>query len=227
MKTRYLLCLGWLLLASSGVAAEASPIVEVTELRTIPDEIDYGKRDGHGKLVFQELYEDDVPAGWHNTLAYYPHGSRQAVKLQRNVSAMNVFLAAEIRRPSTVRTFLKESLWEFLLLNLGDAGGPVTTRYITPTGVDTGLGSDPSAVFHASASAAKRARLKAEIRRYAGSAEPVVAGNGWTVDVNVLTDKGAVEHWLVKGRVTPLQIDSFLCEPKEPPGTFYPARLIH
>ena len=227
MKTLRILCLGWLLLAGSRARAEASPIVEVTELRTTPYEVAFGKFDGHGKLVSQELYEDGVSAEWHSTYAYYPRGSRTSLKLQRNVSAMNVFLAAEIRRPGTVRTFLKESLWEFLLLNLGDAGNGAATHFITPTNVDTGLGSDPSAVFQATASAAKRARLQAAIRRYAGSGEPVVKGNGWTVNVNVLTDKGAVEHWLVKGRVTPLQIDSFLCEPKEPVGTFYPARLIH
>ncbi len=228
MNMPRLLTLGLLVLVIVGVGAaamhaELPAASEQAELRTFPSEAPFGRFDGHGKLFHQELYQDYMPADWHSTYTYYPRGGRQGYKLQRNVRAINVFLAAEIRRPRTVRTFLKEHLAYFLMENFAGDG---TTRsgapsIITPADVETGLGSDPD-VVPPPLSAAQRARLKARIEPYARSSEPVIAGNHWTLDINVLIDDGAVEHWVAKGRVTPLQIDSYLCEPKEPAGTFYP-----
>ena len=233
MSPPRLLILGLLLLvhvdADADIAGATPPAAsERAELRTFPSEAPFGKFDGHGKLFHQELYQDDMPADWYRTFTYYPRGSRQAYQLQRNVRAINVFLAAEIRRPRTVRTFLKEHLGHFLLDNFAGDGVPrsAAPAIITPEDVESGLGSDAGRI-PPPLNAAGRARLKARIARYAGPNEPVVAGNHWTLDVNVLTDDGAVEHWVAQGRVTPLQIDSFLCEPKEPAGTFYPIHAYH
>ena len=212
------LLLSLLSLSRCLAGAEGLPTSEAAELRTEAyDVLSYGKFDGCGKLVFQELYQDGFPAEWHDTYVYYPRGQRVGLKLRRSITAINVFLAAEIRRPSTVRTFLKEYLRSFLVHNLSEEpDGTITQRE-----VDSGLGSERSA------SAAQEARRKAGIRHYVClPGPPQVVGNGWTLDVNVLTSQGAVEHWLIKGRVTPLHIDSFLCEPKEPPGTFEPLMLI-
>ena len=215
--------------ADADIAGATPPAAsERAELRTFPNESPFGKFDGHGKLFFQELYQDGLPANWYNTYTYYPRGSRRAYRLQRNVRAINVFLAAEIRRPRTVHTFLKKHLAYFLVGNFVGDGTTMDAApsVILPVGVEEDEGVEPGSV-PPRLSAAERARLKAKIARYASSDEPVVAGNHWTLDVNVLTDDGAVEHWVVKGRVTPLQIDSFLCEPKEPAGTFYPIHAYH
>lgn len=228
MSLLRLLVFGLLLLvhasADADIAGATPPAPsERAELRTDPNEAPFGKFDGHGKLFHQELYQDYMPADWYSTFTYYPRGSRRAYKLQRNVRAINVFLAAEIRRPRTVRTFLKEHLGYFLLNNFVGDGTHLSAApsIITPAGVAEDVGSDPGFV-PSRLTAAQSARLKARIARYAGSDKPVVTGNHWMLDVNVLTDDGAVEHWVAKGRVTPLQIDSFLCEPKEPAGTFCP-----
>ena len=222
MKITYVACLGLALLLADACAsirtakAESPPESEPAELRTTPDLANFGKFDGHGKLLFQELYQDGFPAGWHDTLTYYPRGSRKSVKLSRDVSAINVFLAAEVYQSKTVRTFIKEYLTFFLRVNLGDDPVIITTRE-----AEGGLGSDPRTRDPHFQQPETR-RLRDKIRPYACSSDPVVKGNVWTVDMNVLTEDGAVEHWLVKGRVSPLRIESFLCEPKESNGTFLP-----
>ena len=167
-----------------------------------------------------------MPASWHYTLTYYPRGSRKAYKLQRDVRVINVFLAAEIRRPCTVRTFLKERLAHFLMDNFADDGTIPAAGSALPSSRQQTLMAGRAAAPDGLAllSSAQRARLKARIQRYARPSEPVIAGNHWTLDINAIINDGAVEHWVAKGRVTPLQIDSFLCEPKEPAGTFYPLR---
>ncbi len=220
MKTLRLLCLGWLFLSvASGAHAQVPPARQEAELMTRPDQKAYGKLDGHGKLVFQELYQDDYPAEWYDTLVYYPYGRRQGLKLRNNLRAINVFLAAEFRRPRTVRAFFKEHLWHFLPDNLGESGtSVVNAEPINQASVNEH--PDEYLLEADRRSASRRARLKAKLQGYVRSEHPVVAGNGWSLDANVITTDGAVEHWLVKGRVTPLQIDSFLCEPKEPRGTF-------
>ena len=222
MKTTYVACLGLTLLLADACAgirtakAEFPPDREPTELSTSPNLANFGKFDGHGRLLFQELFQDGFPAGWHDTLTYYPRGSRKGVKLSRDVSAINVFLASEVHQSKTVRTFIKEYLTFFLRVNLGDDPVIISTRE-----ADGGLGGDPRTLDPYFQQPETR-RLRDKIRPYACSPDPVIKGNGWTVDMNVLTDAGAVEHWRVKGRVSPLRIDSFLCEPKEPNGTFLP-----
>jgi len=47
------------------------------------------------------------------------------------------------------------------------------------------------------------------LERYATDAKPVVVSNQWTLNMNVMTDRGGVEHWLIAGSVDPLQISSF------------------
>ena len=222
MKTLFVAGLGLaLLLACTGAGscaagAQLPPEIEPSELHTDFHPSPFGKFDGHGRLLFQELYQDGFPAGWHSTDVYYPRGKQESIKLLRDISAINAFFAAEVYRPKTVHTFIKEYLTFFLRCNLGDDPSIITARE-----VEIGLGSDPRSLdphFRK----AETVRVRARMRPYACSSDPVVRGNGWTVDMNVLTDEGAVEHWLVKGRVSPLRIDSFLCESKEPRGTFHP-----
>ena len=221
MKTTCHWCLRLLLVllsawAGASASAELPPDSEPMTLRTDYKDVHFGKFDGHGTLVFQELYDDALPAGWHSTLAYYPRGSNRSVKLSRDVSAINVFLAAEIRRPQTVRTFFGKYLTSFLIASLGSNPFIITARE-----VENGLGSDPRSQDE-HFQRPETIRRRAGMRTYVCSPDPVVKGDGWTVDIKVLTDDGAVEHWLVKGRVSPMRVESFLCEPKEPNGTFLP-----
>ncbi len=224
LQTSRILCL--LLVVGFGARVTAAgaylpPASEEYELRTIPEK-GYGKLDGHGKLFFQRFYENMFSTEV-ATLAYFPHGQDLGVFLQRNVTAMNVFLAAEIRRPRTVQTFLSKYLQRFLVENLTEM--PATA--ITRKDIDDGLGVAEER-HHGARWAAKCAWRKARIQRYAPSRPlVVVTGDDWTVDVNVLTNRGAVEHWLIKGRMTPMQIDSFLCQPKEPDGTFQPEIMVN
>ena len=200
MSKLHVLCLGLLVLASGdarSAAQQLPPPRRPAVLLTEPSQTDFGKFEGHGKLVYQEL--DPL---WLDTLVYFAHGSTRGIALHHNVSAMNVFLAAEIRRPDTVRTFIKEHLVLFLLSNLGDYGYVIIEH-------------------HWAEGDAKRQRYVLP-----EPWQPVVAGNQWKVEANVLTWDGAVQHWLVQGQVKPLRIDSFLCEAKEPSGTFPGTMLI-
>ena len=222
MKTLPITCLSLaLLLASTSMDirmanAELPPGREPAELRTDFHPSPFGRFDGHGRLLYQELFQDGFPAEWHATYAYYPHGKRESVKLDRDASAINAFLAAEVYRSKTVHTFIKEHLTSFLDSVLAKGASIVTAREI-----EEGQGSDPRSL-DPHFQRPENVRLRDKIRPYACSPDPVVRGNSWTVDMNVLTDEGAVEHWLVRGRVSPLCLDSFLCEPKEPQGTFHP-----
>ena len=220
-----LVCVGWLLFVVSGgphaqgyvfqgyrleVNNTMPPVHLKADLSTCPNQNNYGKLEGGGKLVDQGL-----DPRWLYTLVYFPRGSQRGLMLQNNLAAINVFLAAEVRRPKTVRTFLKDYLLLFLRNVFRDDGAFA----ITQESVDANWGSEPEAM--PGATSARSRRLKQRLQPYARPEEAVVAGNEWTVDINVLTDHGAVEHWLIKGRVQPLRIDSFLREPKEPDGTFY------
>ena len=171
MRSSRLLGFGLLLRvrADADIAGATPPAPsERAELHTFPREAPLGKFDGHGKL----LYQDYMPADWYSTLTYYPRGSRRAYHLQRNIRAINVFLAAEIRRPRTVRTFLKEHLAYFLVENFAEDGiiGSAAPAIITPAGVEGGQGSDLDGV-PSRMTVAQRARLKARIAlRRAGRA---------------------------------------------------------
>ncbi len=220
MKTLLVAGLGLaLLLAGAGrraAGAQLPPESEPSELRTDFHPLPYGKSDGHGRLLFQELVRDGLHAGWHSTEVYYPRGKQESVKLNRDISAINAFFAAEVYQPKTVHTFIKEYLTSFLNSVLAEDSSIITARE-----AEEGLGSDPRSLdphFRKP----ENVRLRARMRPYACSSDPVVKGNNWTVDMNALTDEGAVEHWLVRGRVSPLRIESFLCEAKEPRGSFHP-----
>ncbi len=215
----HVFCLG-LLLCSAPSDASASSFEDANypvppeylraALHTFPNEDDFGKLDGGGKLLYQEL-----DPRWLHTLVYFPRGGKRGLILQNNLTAINAFLAAEIRHPKTVRTFLKKYLHVFLADTLASDGMfPITA------GIEKGAPTHPE-YFGLPSSSAESKRLQKKILPYERSDETIVTGNVWTVDMNALTDEGAVEHWLVKGKVRPLRIDGFLCEPKEPAGTFH------
>ena len=203
-------------LGLAAVHAELPPADQPAVLRTNPYPNDYGHFDGHGKLLFQEV--DPQGGGdflWLYTEVYYPRGSSEGLKLQHDLGAINVFLAAEIRRPATVRAFVEHYLAFFLQSHLSDYGFGIINQTI----VDQGYGSE--APHPPQPSAAKRARLKAKLQGYVTPGKPVVSGKRWKLDVNVLVERGGLEHWLIQGGLDPLRVESFLCEPKEPDGTFY------
>ena len=194
-----------------GPAANDTPPPEhlPADLHTYPNPNNYGKLEGGGKLVSQ-----DLDPHWLYTDTYFARDRQHGVMLQHNLRAINVFLAAEIRRPKTVQTFLKEYLLLFLETTLANDGAlPLTPE----SEWGTGLYGPPHYP-----TTAKQARLLAKVRSYELPAGPTLAGNTWTVDANMLTDHGALDHWLVRGSIRPLRINSFLCEPREPEGTFYP-----
>ena len=131
---------------------------------------------------------------------------------------MNVFLAAEIRRPQTVKTFIKDRLKLFLEGNLGEYGGMAISPFSGDIGIEPIEGPPLAPTI--------RKQLRARIRHYVLPSEPVVSGNHWILEENILNGQGGVQHWLIKGKVSPLCIDIFLCETREPNGTFYPVVVL-
>ncbi len=220
------LCLGLLGLVHGVAVAndQYPPAKETVVLHTYPNENNYGKFDGHGKLLVQEPTVGGSLLAWDCDVSprevYFSAGSTKGIKLQNDIGNMNVFLAAEIRRPQTVRTFIKEHLGLFLTSNLGQDGDVE----ITPSQAAAGLGTEPTDGTRLSA--AVRERLTARIRPYGLPGEPVVSGSHWTLERNILTGHGGVQHWTIRGQVSPLRIDSFLCETREPNGTFYPVVVL-
>ena len=136
---------------------------------------------------------------------------------------INCFLKEEINDKDITNRFVSEQLVRFLLSNLinrvfiidkESVDGGSNGRGITSLSLDA---KDPS-LSPAARTAAQDLYLK--LKTYVSDRKPVIDGNTWRVQLNVMTQRGGIKYWSVTGQLTPFQIAAFQCDIKEADGTF-------
>jgi hypothetical protein len=161
---------------------------------------DFGSWIKRGKLVYQTV---NLNAG---QLGAYVYQGRSGnwVLLSGRLDGINAILGDEIAKESAAR-FLDENLARLLLATMAPPRSSIIDKEFLTIYVPSG---DSNSV--------------AKLQRYKSDAKPVVAGNDWTLEFNVASDRGGIEHWRVTGRLAPFSIQSFSREIAESNGAFEP-----
>jgi hypothetical protein len=139
--------------------------------------------------------------------------------MRGNLNVMNAFLKNELSDKASASLFLNKYFCNFMIFNMQNKGSfPVTAESIK-----AGEGLDP---FPGPPLANNvRETLKRKLEMYAFSDSPMLGNDKWHLNVNILTEDGAVQHWEIEGLIFPLQIKLFKRELVEPKQTFSPVAV--
>lgn len=172
----------------------------VSGVRTWDAEQDFGPWIKRGKLVYQSV---NLKAGRLGAYVYQP-GSGNWVLLSGKLDGINLLLSAEISADS-VAPFLNEYLARLLLATMATPRSKIVDKEFLIVYARNG---DSNSI--------------PKLQGYKSDTKPSIAGPNWTLNFNVCSDQGAIERWLITGRLAPLSIRSFAREIVEPNGAFAP-----
>jgi len=165
----------------------------------------------HGKVVCQTI-------SFHSGKFYiyvYRSPTGNWSLLHDNIVGINDFLREEIYTKELTDKFIQgKDLVGLLFYNMGARNTtPITDEYMQDIEERYGNHKKPWGDWSDDA-------LRAKLKGYALPSLTVVKDNQWTLELNLLTEPGGMEHWLYKGTVYPLQVKSYTRELAEPDGSF-------
>jgi hypothetical protein len=183
------------LMAHGETESSSLPVVQTWDAAR-----DFGSWVKHGKLVYQTV---NLNAGKLGSYVYQGK-SGNWILLSGKLDGLNEFLGEEIAKDSATQ-FLYEQLASLLLATMA----PPHSRIIDQEFLAIYLRNGDSTSI-------------TKLQRYKSDGKPAVADNNWTLEINVASAHGGIEHWRVTGWLAPLSIHSFSREIAEHDGAFTP-----
>jgi len=167
----------------------------------------------HGQLALKRYSYNGRNCG----VLYYQNSDKEWIILQNNIGGLNQVFSEEVKDRQLATQILLHNLARFVLSTMAPTNSLIIDRDL----VKGDAGISPALDSPQPAPAVQEA-LHQKLLKYALDAYPKVTSNSWTLTLNILTQQGGVEHWIVTGKVEPLNIVSFSREILESDKTFYP-----
>jgi hypothetical protein len=150
----------------------------------------------HGALIVQ--YNESILGK--NSTIFYKSKTGEYLLLSGNMESINALLRDEVGNSrSSSMQFLESNMKDVLV----DLMAIPTSYHINNGYIQTGF----------------NAKEKEILRRYVSNSSPRVTENKWEIEINVVTKYGAIEKWIVTGKVSPLTLEAFCREILMPNGT--------